>query len=62
LDHNNGRIQAQSVGKLASAKVARLGLAQIEELGPALIRERYFANRGESVSDKGGHVVRATTI
>jgi O-methyltransferase involved in polyketide biosynthesis len=32
-----------------------------EDLGPALIRERYFANRGGPVPDRGGHIVRATT-
>jgi methyltransferase (TIGR00027 family) len=39
-----------------------LGFSQIEDLGPALIRERYLAGRGGSLPDRGGHVVRATTI
>ena len=44
------------------AKLMALGFREVEDLGPALIRERYFANRGGSLSDKGGHVIRATTV
>jgi methyltransferase (TIGR00027 family) len=44
------------------ARLAALGFGQIEDLGPALIRERYFAGRGGSVPDRGGHIVRATTV
>jgi methyltransferase (TIGR00027 family) len=44
------------------AKLHALGFREIEDLGPALIRERYFANRGGSLPDKGGHVIRATTV
>jgi len=43
-------------------KLMGLGFREIEDLGPALIRERYFANRGGSLPDRGGHVVRATTV
>ncbi len=39
-----------------------LGFREVEDLGPALIRERYFANRGGSLPDRGGHVLRATTV
>jgi methyltransferase (TIGR00027 family) len=39
-----------------------LGFGQIEDLGPALIRERYLENRGGSLPDRGGHVVRAATV
>jgi O-methyltransferase involved in polyketide biosynthesis len=42
------------------AKLMALGFSEIEDLGPALIRQRYFANRGGSLRDRGGHVVRAT--
>jgi methyltransferase (TIGR00027 family) len=74
-DHTSGRkalaARVASVGETFKshletgalhARLAALGFAQIEDLGPALIRERYFANRVDSLSDKGGHVVRATTI
>jgi methyltransferase (TIGR00027 family) len=44
------------------AKLTALGFREVEDLGPALIRERYFANRGGSTPDRGGHIVRATTI
>ncbi len=44
------------------AKLMALGFREIEDLGPALIRERYFANRGGSLPDRGGHIVRATTV
>jgi methyltransferase (TIGR00027 family) len=42
------------------AKLAALGFSEVEDLGPAMIRERYFANRGNS-RDRGGHVVLAAT-
>jgi methyltransferase (TIGR00027 family) len=44
------------------AKLRELGFREIEDLGPALIRERYFADHGGSLPDRGGHIVRATTI
>lgn len=44
------------------AKLMALGFREIEDLGPVLIRERYFASRGGSSSDKGGHILRATTV
>jgi methyltransferase (TIGR00027 family) len=43
------------------AKLRALGFRKVEDLGPALIRERYFANRGGPLPDRGGHIVRATT-
>jgi len=44
------------------AKLAALGSRDVEDLGPALIRERFFARRGGSSPDRGGHIVRATTV
>jgi len=44
------------------AKLTTLGFRDVDDLGPALLRERYFGNRGNSVSDRGGHIVRATTV
>ena len=44
------------------AKLKSLGFREVEDLGPALIWERYFANRGGSSPDRGGHIVRATTV
>lgn len=43
-------------------KLTTLGFREIEDLGPALIRQRYFPNRAGSPRDRGGHIVRATTI
>jgi len=44
------------------ARLAALGFRHIEDLGPAAIRERYFANRGKSASNTGGHVLLARTV
>jgi len=44
------------------AKLTALGFREVEDLGPALIRERYFADRGGALRDRGGHIVRATTV
>ncbi len=44
------------------AKLSALGFGEVEDLGPALIRERYFANKGGSSGDRGGHIVRAMTV
>jgi methyltransferase (TIGR00027 family) len=43
-------------------KLRALGFAEIEDLGPAQIASRYFPRRAGPLSDKGGHVLRATTI
>jgi methyltransferase (TIGR00027 family) len=43
-------------------KLTALGFREIEDLGPALIRERYFARPGGTSSDRGGHILRATTV
>ncbi len=47
---------------LLLAKLAALGFGEVEDLGPALIRQRYFAKPGGSSPDRGGHIVRATTV
>jgi len=44
------------------ANLTALGFVRIEDLGPLLICQRYFDNRGGSLSDRGGHLVRATTV
>jgi methyltransferase (TIGR00027 family) len=44
------------------ANLTALGFREVEGLGPRLIRERFFANRGGSSRDRGGHIVRATTV
>ena len=44
------------------AKLSALGFHEVEDLGPRLIRERYFAKQGGSLTDRGGHIVRATTV
>jgi methyltransferase (TIGR00027 family) len=44
------------------AKLTALGFREVEDLGPRLIRERYFTNRGGAARDRGGHIIRATTV
>ena len=44
------------------AKLMALGFLEIEDLGPPQIAARYFPNRVSTLPDKGGHVLRATTI
>ena len=44
------------------AKLEGLGFTEIEDLGPAQIASRYFPARAAPVPDKGGHVIRASTI
>src|SRR5208282_2875236 len=44
------------------AKLMDLGFAEVEDLGPPQIAARYFPNRVHSLPDKGGHILRATTI
>jgi methyltransferase (TIGR00027 family) len=39
-----------------------LGFREIEDIGPQEIRARFFENSKAPVSDRGGHVVRASTI
>jgi methyltransferase (TIGR00027 family) len=44
------------------ARLMALGFQEIEDLGPDQIRARYFGNRGEARGDRGGHIVRASTV
>jgi len=44
------------------ARLATLGFREVEDIGPTLIRERYFAVRGGSAPDRGGHVILAATV
>jgi hypothetical protein len=44
------------------AELTALGFSEIEDLGPPQIVSRYFPSRSSSPPDKGGHIVRATTI
>jgi len=44
------------------ARLTALGFREIEDLGPVAIRERFFAGAAAPASDRGGHVVRATTV
>jgi methyltransferase (TIGR00027 family) len=43
------------------AKLLALGFSEIEDLGPPQIAARYFPNRVNTLPDKGGHILRATT-
>ena len=42
-------------------KLQGLGFTEIEDLGPRQIAERYFPIMQRTLTDKGGHILRATT-
>ena len=44
------------------AKLADIGFSEIEDLGPPQIASRYFPYPALYLPDKGGHILRATTI
>jgi methyltransferase (TIGR00027 family) len=44
------------------AKLKALGFSEVEDLGPPQIAARYFPSRVGAIPDKGGHILRATTI
>ena len=44
------------------AKLMAIGFSEVEDLGPPQIAARYFPHRADTFPDKGGHVLRATTI
>lgn len=44
------------------AKLLALGFSEIEDLGPSQIAARYFPHSESKLSDKGGHILRATTV
>lgn len=44
------------------AKLLSLGFSEIEDMGPPAIAARYFPGRAGSIPERGGHVVRATTV
>ena len=43
-------------------KLMALGFSEVEDLGPSQIAARFFPNRVLTLPDKGGHIVRATTL
>ena len=43
-------------------KLRSLGFQEIEDLGPIAIRDRYFPNWEARVHDRGGRILRATTL
>ena len=43
-------------------KLTGLGFSGLEDLGPAQIAVRYFPNRAGRSPDRGGHILRATTV
>jgi methyltransferase (TIGR00027 family) len=53
-----GYFEADKLG----AGLKDLGFSSVEDLGPPQIAARYFPNRGVSLPDKGGHILRASTI
>ncbi len=44
------------------ARLNELGFTEIEDLGPPQIRARYFPDRAGPVPERGGHILRASTI
>ena len=44
------------------AKLMALGFSEIEDLGPPQIAARYFPDRVGTPPNKGGHILRATTV
>jgi methyltransferase (TIGR00027 family) len=44
------------------AKLLAVGFSEVEDLGPPQIAARYFPGRASTVPEKGGHILRATTI
>jgi methyltransferase (TIGR00027 family) len=44
------------------AKLTALGFREIEDLGRSLIRQRYFGLAAGPSADRGGHILRATTV
>jgi methyltransferase (TIGR00027 family) len=44
------------------AKLLSLGFSEVEDLGPPQIASLYFPNRVTSLPDRGGHILRATTM
>jgi methyltransferase (TIGR00027 family) len=44
------------------AKLTALGFSTIEDLAPPQITARYFPARAKTMPEKGGHILRATTL
>lgn len=43
-------------------KLLRLGFTEIEDLGPRQFAERYYPQRAAAASERGGHVLHASTL
>jgi methyltransferase (TIGR00027 family) len=56
------RFQSYFETDLLHARLRALGYRDIEDLSPAGIVARFLPGRAVSVSDRGGHIVRASTI
>ncbi len=44
------------------AKLTALGFTEIEDLGPPQIASRYFPGRAGAPAERGGHILRASTL
>jgi methyltransferase (TIGR00027 family) len=44
------------------ARLMAIGFSEVEDLGPPEISARYFPTRASSPPDRGGHILRATTV
>jgi methyltransferase (TIGR00027 family) len=48
--------------EILRSRLIALGFSEVEDLGPPQISARYFPNRGGAPPNKGGHILRATTV
>ena len=48
--------------EILRSRLMALGFSEVEDLGPKQISARYFPNRVGSPPNKGGHILRATTV
>jgi methyltransferase (TIGR00027 family) len=71
MDHDRRAAQVAALGEAwvnylepetLHARLAALGFAEIEDLAPPQIVSRYFPGRSGSRSERGGHVLRASTL
>jgi methyltransferase (TIGR00027 family) len=69
--HDRGAARVAEIGEAwrtyfepeqLKTKLLRLGLTEIEDLGPPQFAARYFPQRAAAASERGGHVLHASTL
>ena len=55
-------LKTQFESEALHSRLGLLGFREIEDIGPLRIRQMYFEKRDAPASDRGGHVVRASTL